>query len=242
MTSEVWSRETADWYDESSADMFEPAVLGPAVSRLASLAAGGPVLELAIGTGRVALPLAAQGLVVSGIELSQPMLDVLRAKPGGESLPVVVGDMSSARAPGEFALVYLVFNTITNLLDQQAQVGCFRNAARHLRPGGRFLVECFVPDLQRLRPGETHVPFDVSEEHVGIDEYDVVAQRLVSHHYWPRSGRTARSSHRYVWPSELDLMASLAGLELESRWADWEGAPLTAESRSHVSVWRTGPR
>jgi SAM-dependent methyltransferase len=233
---EVWSRETARTYDASSAYMFTADVLGPTVQRLAELADGGPVLELAVGTGRVALPLADSGLSVVGIEQSPHMLEVLRAKAGSERLRLVEGDMATTRVHGEFALVYLVYNTITNLLTQEEQVACFGNAARHLRPGGAFVVEVGVPELRRLPPGERFVPFHVGENHVGIDEYDVVTQDMWSHHITAR-GKSAMP-FRYVWPAELDLMARLAGMTLEHRWADWDRSPFTATSGKHVSVWR----
>jgi SAM-dependent methyltransferase len=188
----------------------------------------------------VALPLRARGVRVAGIDSSEPMVAELRKKSGGDEIPVVIGDMATATAPGRFALVYLVYNTITNLLTQDGQVACFRKAARHLEPGGRFVVETFVPDLRRLPPGEAFRPFHVGSRHLGIDEYDPVEQRLVSHHYWIEGGtaRTALSRHRYAWPAELDLMARLAGLELRERWADWSETPFTADSPSHVSVWQ----
>jgi SAM-dependent methyltransferase len=237
----VWTEEVARDYDRSSAAMYAPEVLGPTVNFLAKIAAGGPVLEFAIGTGRVALPLAERGLSVTGIESSQPMIDELRRKPGADRIPVAHGDMASTRVEGGFALVYLVFNGITNLLSQEHQVQCFRNAAQHLRTGGALVIEVFVPDLRRLVPGDTVRPFGVSDEHLGIDEYDTVAQLMVSHHYRFAGGRasTFSSPHRYVWPSELDLMARLAGLTLVERWADWDRSPFTADSGSHVSVWRS---
>ena len=240
-TSDLWDEAAARRYDTASAEMFAPEVLDPAVDLLASLAGDGPALELAIGTGRVAVPLAARGVPVAGIELSQPMVDELRRKVDEAHLPVVVGDMASATVPGEFALVYLVFNTIGNLRTQDEQVACFANAARHLRPGGRFVVEVGVPALRSLPPGQAAVPFDVSDTHVGFDTYDVVTQEAISHHLTRTpDGAYRRGTHhfRYVWPSELDLMARLAGLALERRVADWHGAPFTADSPSHVSVWR----
>ncbi|MFF4399660.1 class I SAM-dependent DNA methyltransferase [Streptomyces sp. NPDC001480] len=240
MEQDVWTEQVARTYDESSAYMFAPEVLEPAVGFLARRAEGGPVLEFAVGTGRVALPLRERGVAVSGIELSEPMVRELRRKPGGDAMPVTPGDMARVRVPGEFSLVYLVYNTISNLLTQDEQVACFRNAARHLRPGGRFVIEVGVPDLQRLPPGESARPFHVGEHHVGFDTYDLVDQRLVSHHYRLTDGRaeTFRSRHRFVWPSELDLMARLADLELRERWADWNETPFTADSRAHVSVWQ----
>ncbi|GAA4875388.1 class I SAM-dependent DNA methyltransferase [Serinicoccus chungangensis] len=240
-SSDVWDAETAAGYDEASAAMFAPAVLDPAVDLLAGLAGSGRALELAIGTGRVGIPLAERGVDVTGIELSAPMVEQLHGK--RPDLPVVVGDMATARAEGEFALVYLVFNTIGNLCTQDEQVACFANAARHLGPGGRFVVEVGVPALRRLPPGQTAVPFDVSEGHVGLDTYDPVTQQATSHHYVRQPDGTYRYAphhFRYVWPGELDLMARLAGMSLESRWSDWSGEPFTAESESHVSVWRRG--
>lgn len=177
---------------------------------------------------------------VAGIERSEPMARELGRKPGGEDVAVTLGDMTTARVPGAFSLVYLVYHALTCLLTQDAQVACFRNAARHLEPGGRFVVEVFVPELRRLPPGESARPFHVSERHVGFDTYDVVNQRLVSHHYTIADGRasTFRSPHRYVWPAELDLMGQLAGLVRAERWAGWDEAPFTESSGSHVSVWR----
>lgn len=234
---------TAATYDADEAGMFDPAALAPAIEFLSDLAGGGPVLEFAVGTGRVALPLSARGVRVSGIDLSPSMVSRLRAKPGGDAelIPVAVGDMSSVRirGAGAFSLVYLVFNSITNLTTQDAQVDCFVNAAAHLRPGGRFVVETFVPGLQRLPPGERFVPFNVSETHIGVDEYDVVSQSLISHHVSADEGKVTRSStpFRYAWPAELDLMARIAGMERRERWADWSRTPFTSASRSHVSVW-----
>jgi SAM-dependent methyltransferase len=226
-------------YDETSEPMFEPAVVEPAVEFLALLAGTGRALELGIGTGRIALPLAAGGVEVHGIELSPAMVARLRDKPGGDALPVTIGDFSTARAPGSFRLAYVVWNTIMNLTTQAAQVACFRNVAGHLEPGGRFVVEVGVPGLRRLPPGDRYVVFDFGESHWGIDEYDVANQGLVSHHFHAVDGRIERSSgpFRYVWPAELDLMAELAGMVLLERWAGWGREPFTSESTSHVSVW-----
>ncbi len=228
--------DVAARYDADESESFDAAVLAATVARLGALAAGRPALELAIGTGRVALPLAASGVEVHGIELSQAMVDRLRSKAGGASLPVTIGDMAHARAPGEFGLAYLVFNTIGNLTSQDEQVACFANAAAHLVPGGVFVVELLVPPLRRLPPGDLPHVFDHSPGHVGIDEYDPVDQGLVSHHWSPESGWNS-VPFRYAWPAELDLMARLAGLRLRERWADWDGTPFTADSESHVSVW-----
>lgn len=238
---EIWDTETAERYDTPGTGMFAPEVLGPTVDRLAELADGGRALEFAIGTGRVAVPLAERGVPVTGIELSRPMIAQLRAKADEASIPVVVGDMAEATAPGTYTLVYLVYNTISNLLTQQEQVACFRNAGRHLEPGGRFVIELWVPELRVLPPGQPGMIFHHEPGYLGVDTYDVVTQGCVSHHIRYGEGREARisrSPHRYIWPSELDLMAQLAGFELESRHADWSKSDFTADSRSHVSVYR----
>lgn len=224
--------------------MFAPDLLGPTVDRLVELANGGRALEFAIGTGRVAVPLAERGVSVSGIELSAPMIDRLRGKVDAATIPVIAGDMASATAPGEFSLVYLVFNTVANLLTQAEQVDCFRNAARHLLSGGRFLIELWVPELRKLPPGQSAVVWHADSGYIGLDTYDVLDQLLVSHHFRFGDGTAAqlyRTPHRYIWPAELDLMAQLAGFELESRHADWTGSEFTADSRSHISVYRLGP-
>ncbi len=241
---EIWDEETAAAYDVADAPMFADDVLGPTVDRLAELAGGGAALELAIGTGRVAIPLAARGVPVTGIELSEPMVAQLRHKADETAIPVVIGDMATTRAPGEFTLVYLVYNTISNLLTQSEQVACFRNAAAHLTPGGRFVIELLVPALRGLAPGQTASVFHSEPGYIGVDTYDVATQQLVSHHFRFGEGRPARvsrSPHRYVWPAELDLMGELAGFELESRHGDWERTPFTSDSRSHVSVYRLRP-
>jgi SAM-dependent methyltransferase len=240
MRANYFDEDVAPSYDESSAHMFDPQVLGPTVDFLAEHAGDGPALELAIGTGRVGLPLSQRGIPVHGIEISDAMVRQLRKKPGADKVAVTIGDMATTRAPGRFSLVYLVYNTITNLLEQDEQVECFRNAAAHLKPGGCFVVEVLVPDLQRLPPGETARPFHVGERHLGFDTFDLVNQRLVSHHFWLRGDKvdTFQSPHRYVWPSELDLMAKLAGLRLRERSSDWERSSFTADSRAHVSVWK----
>ena len=239
---EIWDVEAAQRYDTPGAGMFAPEVLEPTVDRLAALAGDGRALEFAIGTGRVAVPLAARGVPVTGIELSRPMLDRLRTKADEATIPVIVGDMASAVAPGTYTLVYLVFNTISNLLTQAEQVACFRNAARHLSPGGRFVIELEVPELRKLPPGQRAVVCHSEPGYIGLDTVDPLRQQIVSHHFWFDEGssqaRLFRSPHRYVWPAELDLMAQLAGLELETRHADWTGADFTAESQSHVSVYR----
>ncbi len=240
MTGGFFDERVAAGYDDTCGDMNDPAVLGPTIDFLADLAGDGRALEFAVGTGRVALPLSERGVEVCGIELSPAMAAQLASKPGAERVPVTIGDMTTTRVDGDFRLVYLVYNTITNLLTQDEQVACFRNAAAHLDCGGRFVIEVMVPALQKLPPGETSVAFDVSPGHVGIDEYDVANQRLVSHHYWITDGRasTFDSPHRYAWPAEYDLMARLAGLSLSERWSNWQRDPFTSDSTSHVSVWR----
>lgn len=238
---EIWDAEVAQSYDTPGTDMFAPEVLGPTVDRLAALAGDGRALEFAIGTGRVAIPLVKRGVPVTGIELFVPMIDQLRTKVDDKQIPVVTGDMATARAPGMYTLVYLVYNTISNLLTQAEQVACFQNAARHLTPGGCFVVELWVPELRKLPPGQAGTVFHSDPGYIAVDTYDVLQQRVVSHHFHFDEGRHVqvfRSPHRYVWPAELDLMAQLAGLELESRHADWLGTDFTEASQSHVSVYR----
>jgi SAM-dependent methyltransferase len=235
-----FSEEVASSYDDVPEPMVDGTPVDVAAVVLQELASGGRVLELAIGTGRVALPLAARGVEIAGVELSQAMLARLRAKSGGEAIPVVLGDMTSAGAEGAFSLVYLVFNTIENVTTQAGQVAVFRNAAAHLAPGGCFLIECVIPDLRRLPQGETAVVFDASDRHFGIDEYDVASQGLISHHFTKLDdGRWDYGSgpFRYVWPAELDLMAELAGLRLRERWGGWDRRPFESESRLHISIW-----
>jgi SAM-dependent methyltransferase len=226
-------------YDESAAEMFDPAVVGPVVEFLAELAGSGRALELGIGTGRIALPLAQRGIPVHGIELSRAMAARLRAKPGGEAIEVTIGDFVTTKVEETFTLAYVVFNTIGNLTTQDSQVACFQSVASHLEPGGCFVVELGVPELQRLPPGETHRAFHVSETRWGIDEYDVARQGLTSHHFELVDGRVERVSipFRYAWPAELDLMAQLAGMTLRERWGGWKREPFTSDSRTHVSVW-----
>ncbi|HZU12313.1 MAG TPA: class I SAM-dependent methyltransferase [Chloroflexota bacterium] len=230
-------------YDETSAEMFAPETLDPAVDFLADLAGDGAVLELGIGTGRVALPLSRRGIRMHGIDLSPAMLERLRAKPGAEDIDVTAGDVATTRVDGTFRLVYLVWNTIMNLTTQEEQVACFRNAAAHLESGGHFVVEVMVPQLQRLPPGETVHPFLVTPTRLGFDEYDTVSQSLVSHHFWVEGerGSAVAMPFRYVWPAELDLMAQLAGMTLTERWGSWSREPFTSDSTSHVSVWEKVP-
>jgi SAM-dependent methyltransferase len=226
-------------YDDSESEMFDPAVVDSAVDLLVELAGGGRALELGIGTGRIALPLARRGVPVHGIDLSKAMVARLHAKPGGENIDVAIGDFATTTVDGTFSLAYLVFNTILNLTTQGAQVACFRNVAAHLEPGGCFVIEVSVPELQRLPPGETIRAFHVSETRWGLDEYDVASQGLISHHFEIVGETVNRVSipFRYAWPAELDLMAQLGGLSLRERWAGWKREPFTSESDKHVSVW-----
>ena len=219
--------------------MFDPAAVEPAVDVLVDLAGSGAALEFGIGTGRIALPLARRGVPVHGIDLSNAMVARLRAKPGGDAVGVTIGDFATTTVEGSFAVVYLVFNTIMNLTTQAAQVACFRNAAAHLAPGGCFVIEVMVPDLQRLPPGETVRAFHVSETRWSFDEYDIARQGLTSHHFWLVDGQVERLSipFRYAWPAEFDLMAELAGMRLRERWGGWRREPFISESRAHVSVW-----
>lgn len=220
-------------------ELFAPAVVDPTVDFLAGLAAGGAALEMGIGTGRIALPLSRRGVTVHGIELSPAMIAELRAQRGGSGVGVALGDYATTTVGRSFDLVYLLRNTITNLVTQDEQVQAFRNAAAHLRPGGCFVIENYIPHLRRLPPGETRHLFAATSDHLAYEDYDVAAQIAVSHHYWTVEGRltTFSSPHRYVWPAELDLMARLAGLTLRERWSDWHRAPFTGESTMHISVW-----
>ena len=230
----------AKHYEALWPEIHDPAVIEPAVDFLADLAGDGSALELGIGTGRIALPLADRGVRVHGIELSTAMIAELRTKPGADRIGVTIGDFASATVDERFSLAYLVRNTITNATTQAEQVAVFRNAAAHLEPGGTFVIENYVPALQRLPPGETIHAFEVTPTHVGVEEYDVARQIAISHHYWFHDGDVTVYStpHRYVWPAELELMAELAGLTLRERWADWDRSPFTSDSRSHISVWR----
>ncbi len=241
----------ASEYEARWPHLFDPAVVDSAVDFLAAQAGAGPVLELGIGTGRLALPLSRRGLPVYGIELSSDMADQLRSNGGADAITVTLGDFASTVAggcSGSATLAYLVRNTIMNLTTQDAQVACFANVAAHLAPGGAFVMEVIVPGLQRLPPGETVQAFAVTPTHLGFEEYDVARQRSISHHYWVSDDKleTFSAPFRYVWPSELDLMARLAGMTLRERWHDWDRSPFTSESRSHISVWeklteRAGP-
>lgn len=234
-----FGERVAATYDESSADRFDPAVVDATVSVLAGLAGGGRALELGIGTGRIALPLADRGVPVHGIELSRAMVARLRAKPGGDAIGVTIGDFATTRVDGTFSLAYLVFNTIMNLTTQAAQVACFRNVAAHLEPGGCFVIEVGIPDLRRLPAGQSVVPFHVSPTRWAFDVYDVASQSMSSNYVAVVDGRGEYRSipFRYVWPAELDLMAQLAGLRLRARWDGWTEEPFTSESSQHVSIW-----
>ena len=234
-----FDERVATRYDESSAEMFDAAVVEPAVDFLAELAGSGRALELGIGTGRIAVPLARRGVQVHGIDMSRAMVERLREKPGAEQIEVTIGDFATTRVEGTFSVAYLVFNTIMNLTSQAAQVACYRNVASHLEPRGCFVIEVGVPSLRRLPPGETIHAFHVSESRWGIDEFDVARQGLTSHHFRVVDGKLEQVSvpFRYVWPAELDLMAQLASMSLRERWNDWKREPFTSESEQHVSVW-----
>jgi SAM-dependent methyltransferase len=239
MPTNYFDERIAKSYEARWPELFEPAVVDPAVSFLAELAGTGAALELGIGTGRIAIPLSRRGVRVHGIDLSPDMVAQLRAKPGTDDVGVTIGDFATTRVGGTFKLAYLVRNTIMNLTTQDGQVACFQNVAAHLEPGGCFVVEVGVPGLQRLPPGETVRPFTVTPTHLGFEEYDVAKQIAFSHHYWVVDGLldTLSAPFRYVWPSELDLMARLAGMALRERWSDWRRARFTSDSRTHVSVW-----
>ena len=239
MPENYFDERIAKAYDAKWANLAEPAVVDPAVNFLAELAGTGAALELGVGTGRLALPLSRRGVRVHGIELSPAMVAQLQAKPGADTIGVTIGDFATTRVEGTFTLAYLVRNTIANLTTQDQQVACFGNVAAHLEPGGRFVIELYIPELQRLPPGETIRAFTVTPTHLGFEEYDVATQIAYSHHYWMVDGKleTFSAPFRYVWPSELDLMARLAGMTLRERWSSWAREPFTSDSRSHVSVW-----
>lgn len=243
MPENYFDEQIATTYEARWPELFEPAAIDPVVSFLADLAGEGAALELGIGTGRIALPLSQRGVRVHGIDLSPAMAAQLRAKPGADDIGVTIGDFATTRVGGTFKLAYLVRNTIENLTTQDQQVACFGNVAAHLEPGGCFVIEVEVPALQRLPPGETVRAFTVTPAHLGFDEYDIAEQGLVSHHYWAKDGQLEVLSvpFRYVWPSELDLMARLAGMTLRERWSDWKREPFTSDSTSHVSVWEKTP-
>ena len=244
MPANLFGEAVAASYDDDSAGLFQPAAVDPVVDFLADLAGSGAALELGIGTGRIALPLARRGIPVHGIDLSQAMVARLRAKPGSEAIGVTIGDFATTTVEGRFAVAYLVFNTIQNLTSQDEQVACFQNVAAHLEPGGCFVIEVGIPQLQRLPPGETMRAFALTPTHLGFDEYDVANQGLISHHYSVVDGELELLSvpFRYVWPAELDLMARLAGMTLRERWAGWRREPFTSDSVNHVSVWEKPER
>ncbi len=245
MPENFFTARIAAAYEARWPEIHAPSVVDPAVDFLAGLAGTGPsaaALEFGVGTGRLALPLSRRGIRVHGIELSADMVEQLDSKPGSDAIDVTLGDFATAAVggkPGSFTLAYLVRNTIMNLTTQAEQVACFANAAAHLTPGGSFVIEVMVPELRRLPPGDTVRAFTVTPTHLGFDEYDVATQGLVSHHYWILDDglETFSAPFRYVWPSELDLMARSAGMTLRERWGDWDRSPFTSESRSHVSVW-----
>jgi SAM-dependent methyltransferase len=239
MPGVYFDERIAQRYEAYWPHLFEPAAIEEVVSFLADLAGGGSALEFGVGTGRIALPLSQRGVAVHGIDISPAMVARLRAAPGGQHVGVTVGDFATATAGGLFRLVYLLRNTIENVTAQDEQVECFRNAAAHLEPGGCFVIEVEVPPLRRLPPGETVRAFTVTPQHLGFDEFDTAGQGLVSHHYWILDGKleTFSSPFRYVWPSELDLMARLAGMTLRERWSNWQREPFTSESTAHISVW-----
>jgi len=236
---DYFDERIAKSYEAKWPEIFEPAVVDAAVSFLAGLAGSGAALELGVGTGRIALPLSQRGVRVHGIELSPAMVAEMRTKPGADAIGVTIGDFATTRVEGSFELAYLVRNTITNLTTQDEQVQCFQNVAAHLRPGGCFVIEVYIPELQRLPPGETVHAFAVTPTHLAFEEYDLATQIAFSHHYWVVDGRleTFTAPFRYVWPSELDLMARLAGMTLRERWSNWNREPFTSASRSHISVW-----
>jgi len=241
MPEDHFGERVAARYDDSQADMFEPGAVDAVVEFLADLAGDGAALEFGIGTGRIALPLTQRGVRVHGIDLSAAMVARLRVKPGADVIGVTIGDFATSTVEGTFSVAYLVFNTIMNLTTADEQIACFQNAARHLEPGGCFVIEVGVPALQRLPPGETVRAFHVGATRLGFDEYEIASQRLISHHYSVLDGNLDVVSvpFRYVWPSELDLMARLAGMSLRERWGGWRREPFTSQSTTHVSVWQT---
>lgn len=235
-----FSGRSAATYDQSSSEMFAPEKVDPVVDVLAELAGDGRALEFASGTGRIALPLAARGVPVSGIDLSPDMTAQLHAKPGGQDIDVTIGDIATTRIRGDFRVVYLVFNTIGNLTTQDAQVSCFENAAAHLEPGGCFVIETGLPNLRILPPGQQAVPFAIGPEMFAFDLYDCATQQMSSNYITVKDDGTARQKSipfRYTWPAELDLMARIAGMRLRDRWEDWKATPFTHESKNHISIW-----
>jgi SAM-dependent methyltransferase len=239
MPQDYFDERIAERYDADMANHSTPEVVEPVVAFLADLVGEGDALELGIGTGRIALPLSQRGVPVHGIDLSPAMVARLRAKPGADTIQVTIGDFATTKVDGSFRLAYLLCNTIANLTTQEEQVQCFRNVAAHLEPGGYFVIKVWIPELQRLPPGETFHAFTVTPTHLGFEEYDVATQVAISHHYFIVDGKLEVWSvpFRYVWPSELDLMARLAGMTLRERWSNWDREPYTRDSRQHISVW-----
>jgi SAM-dependent methyltransferase len=245
MASVTWGEEIAEVYDRTYAAQFEQSVLGPMVGMLSDLAGDGPALEFAVGTGRVALALSAAGILVHGLELSRPMAERMLAKRGGDAVPLTIGDMTAACVPGgPFALVYLVANTIMNVTTQDDQLAVFANAAAHLKPGGTFVVEVIVPKMSGADEEKAARVFTVEPDHIGFETVDDPAGQIAwSHHWIDNGGRLVRHSapYRYVWPSELDLMAKITGFRLRERWAGWDRAPFTSDSASQVAVFERLP-
>jgi SAM-dependent methyltransferase len=235
-----FTADVAERYDDTSWDMFSPEMIDPVVDFLVERCHGGAALEFGVGTGRIALPLAARGVAVRGIDVSRAMVNELKKKPGSQDIEVAIGDFATTRLAGSFTVVYLVFNTIMNLTTQSDQAASFANAAAHLEAGGRFVIEVGIPDLRSLPPGQSSVVFRSDETGWGIDEYDVARQGLISHHLRIKDRHVYRFSipFRYVWPAELDLMAEMAGMSLTERYEDWSRQLFNSESRRHVSVWQ----
>ena len=234
-----FGEDVAETYDQNHGGN-DPALIQKTVDCLFDLSKGGEILEFAIGTGRIAIPLVERGARVKGIELSNAMVRRLREKQLGKQIEVEIGDMTTSHVSGDFSLVYLVFNTIDNLTTQEAQVACFRNASRHLKAGGRFLIETLVPPIQKIPFGETLRAFETSRHHFGVDAFDIATQTYTSNHVWMTEDGYRHQSipFRYAWPSEMDLMAEMAGLSLEHRWADWDRSAFDRMSIRHISVWR----
>jgi SAM-dependent methyltransferase len=221
-----------DWYTE-----YDPH----AVDALAEIAGDGRVLELGIGTGRIALPLSAKGVDVHGIDAAESMISRLRSKPGGEKITIAPGNFAEVAVEGKFALVYIVFNTFFALSSQEEQVQCFRNVAAHLDAGGCFVIEAFVPDVTRFTGGQVNWATKVTADEVQLDvgQHDAATQRVVSQKVVITDGnvRLYPVQIRYCWPSEMDLMAQLAGLRLRERWSNWKREPFTSESGQHISIY-----
>ncbi len=243
MAQTHFDERVAARYETYWPELFEPGAIDPVVSFLADLAGDGGALELGVGTGRLALPLSDRGVRVHGIELSPAMAARLRAQPRGDQIGITIGNFATTTIRATFRLAYLVRNTITNLTSQDEQTECFRNVAAQLEPGGSFVIENYIPQLQRLPPGDTTRVFTATPTHLGFEQYDLAAQIAVSRHYWLIDGQleTFSSAHRYLWPAELDLMAKTAGMTLRERWGDWHRAPFTSGSTMHISVWEKGP-